>query len=691
MESIWRKQRLVLLVCLSASAVGIFPLTTSAQDTGRVEEPAPRSDLLRFDITELFLEFESSYDYRRVRSSRAGRFDQTQINEDLQVYERLGLSFDGYLLDRNLLEWQGRFEIGLDQSKFREDADLGTLEESDNGLLVRYDLSLTAFREKPISISARALRSRDRIARRFLPSLREERNEFGVSVFGTIGSGTLDMGFDFSDLKRTGNRREIDDERRRTSRFYIDGRWQESDRQKLRLFFDLQREESEFQGSSVDFDSRRNELRLEHELTFGPDGRHRFDTFARFNQEAGDLARDEFEIVPRLTFQHDERLQTTWRYGFYRLDQDAFGLQRHKADVQAIYRADENWRFSGDLFWLIERIENDVETTEFGGSLDVDYRRETPLGELTANLFLAADRERTLGSAGDRVVRGESHQIDTVRPVFLEQLNIELPTIVAYDANRTRIFVNGLDYFLIPVGRRVQVQRVLSGRIGPDEIVRFDYSYRVPSGSRVDTYRVDFLIEHAFNFGLTPYYGLEFRRQFASESIGTLALRDNMERHRFGARFEKPTWSVKAEAELFNDTNQPYDAYHVSGRAALLRNQTHSLDASAQFSRYSFTGDFDRRNVWWFSADVTDRVTINENLSATLGAAYRFENDSVDGDTDAVDLRCGLRLLRGYLDVDLLAEYDLLSIADNRDAGYGFWITIRRDLSHLLPTRTGVR
>ena len=62
MQFIRGKPRSVLLVCLSALAVGLTSSIAAAQDTGRVEAPAPRSDLLRLDITELFLEFESTYD-----------------------------------------------------------------------------------------------------------------------------------------------------------------------------------------------------------------------------------------------------------------------------------------------------------------------------------------------------------------------------------------------------------------------------------------------------------------------------------------------------------------------------------------------------------------------------------------------------------------------------------------------------
>ena len=68
------------------------------------------------------------------------------------------------------------------------------------------------------------------------------------------------------------------------------------------------------------------------------------------------------------------------------------------------------------------------------------------------------------------------------------------------------------------------------------------------------------------------------------------------------------------------------------------------------------------------------------------GAAYRWEDDSVGGETNGVDVECGLEFKRGYLTVDLTVEYDLLAIADNRDDGFAIFLNVRRDLSHLLPS-----
>ncbi len=71
----------------------------------------------------------------------------------------------------------------------------------------------------------------------------------------------------------------------------------------------------------------------------------------------------------------------------------------------------------------------------------------------------------------------------------------------------------------------------------------------------------------------------------------------------------------------------------------------------------------------------------------TTGTAFHFQDDTRDGQTHGVDLEWGLKFVRGYLTIDLTIEYDLLAIAENREEGFGVFLNIRRDLTHLLPPR----
>ncbi len=684
--------RLATRIGVALVVVQWSPWLVSAEDAETApREPEPPSRIkpgvFHLDFREAYLGLEADYQARRVRSSAPGRGDATQKNRNLRLAETLGLGLSGDIVDPNLVDWRAGAEFGLTQGWFDEALDGRNESDRDSGILLEYDVAFDVLKTKPLSVHAYARRGDDRIPRRFLPSLRETRTEAGVSALALTGPATTEVGFSWRDTDRAGNLRDEDAERLEVGRFYVDNKWEFGDTHSLRLTYDHEREESTYQGSDFDFTTDRDELRVEHELGFGSESKHRLDTFFRYNEEDGTLARDEVEFVPRLSLQHTDKLRTVYRYGFHRFEQGAIEIDQHKVDAQALYQATEHLRLSLDGYGLYEDVKQDVETREFGGGFDASYRRPTSLGELSANARVAFDRARTHGDTGRRIVRGEAHQLGGSRPIYLREIGVVLGTILAYDVGRTRIYIAGLDYTVVVTSGRARIRRVLTGRITENETVYFDYAYEVPTHATEDTYRTDLLFEHRFTFGLTPYYYFEGRFQEVDPSPATPRARDNMNRHRFGLRYGPQRWTVGAEYEIFDDSVEPYDAVHLTGQAAVLRSRAHSLDLSAELSHYRFEGGVDRRRVWWADLDLRDRYHVNRYWALLTGAAYRWEDDSIDGTTHGVDLECGMQYTRGYLSVELTVEYDLLALAENRDDGFGFFLNVRRDLSHLFTAR----
>ncbi len=662
-------------------------------------EPADQDEVraarswLNLAPTELELELSAEWDRRRVGVSGSRGRDQSHRNEDRRFTESLSFRFDGDVLDPKLIAFDGGIRLGLSQERFREEIDWFRRTESDNGLLLEYDLSLRILPDKPISATAYGRQLRDRVPRQFLPSLVEEVREAGAAITLREGGWTSEVGFDYSDTDRSGNRFDRDDETRRRNRFYLDNRWEIDDDHDLRVAYDHEREESRYQGSRYRYDTRRDQLRIEHELAFGPAKRHRLDTTLRWNNEQGDLARDELEFTPRLRLRHSDAFETIYRYSLNRVEQDAIESNRHRLDWETITRPTDHLRFGTDLFWLRDAIEHDLETHQYGGLVDLTFDHPTSAGELRLYASLGGDQARTMGSGRDGVVRGETHVLDSSRAIYLQEPDVARHTVRAYNINRTRVYLEGRDYRLVTVGRRTLVYRLLSGAIAEDDPVSFDYSYRVPTGSRRTTYRTDFRLEHRFDGGWTPYYEFESRRQDADGSRGAVVFEDDTERHRVGLRYRQDQWSASAEYEVFRDAVDPFEAWHGTVQATLLDTAQQTIDAGAKLSRYHFSEggegrfayyrDETSRRVWVFDMDLAHRVRLDRYWSARLATRYRWEDNSAIGETNGVDIEGGLHYERGLLGVDLTAEYDLLSLDDSREEGYGVYLTIRRDLSHL--------
>lgn len=671
-----------------------------------------RPGLVHLNVAEAYLGFETDYNYERVSYLTRPRSEYK--NRSLELAETLGVTLAGDVIDPNLIDWRASVEGGPLQSNYGEVLNRFDHEDRETGFLLRYDVAVDALKNKPVSLHAYARQFDGRLPRQFLPSLHEYVTEAGASVLVQTGILTSEAGFAYRDTRQHGNREQDDDETLTTHRYYLTNELRFSDTHEFRLAFEHERETNEYQGGTYAYDTDRNEVRAEHELAFGPASKHRLDTVLRWDADRGDLARNEVNITPRLTLQHSDKLQTIYRYSFYRFEQDALEVEQHNVDAQAVYRPTDRLRFTLDGFALYEKADDGIRTHDYGGELDAAYNRPTPWGKLFANLAFAYDAAQTSGEAGRRLVRAEAHALSTLKPAILRERGVIRQSILAFNAERTRLYVAGVDYTVTMVGRRAVIHRLPFGRIGENDVVYFDYQYDVPLHAEIDTYRTDFLLEHEFPFGLTPYYSLESRCQDVSGSIGYPVERANQNRHRLGARYVRERWSVTNELEVFDDFVEPYRAWHLTGQAQVLRGAAHSLDGHFELSRYCFWGarEADRttnagfwgdpatwlaargngwressaRQVWWFDIGVKDTIQINRFLSVNGGITYHFDNDPIPGKTNGVDAECGLKYIRGLLTVELTVEYDLLNIGPTREEGVGVWLNIRRDLGDLLAS-----
>lgn len=661
--------------------------SADSQDAA-VEAAAPNRERFRLDFTDLFVGFDAEYQRQRVETTIPRQRDTVHRNRDLRLIERTGLSLGGFAYDPGLLEYRAALEFGLTQGRFREESSyLGGWSDTENGFLTEFDINLDILKAKPLSFNVYARRADVRVPRRFLPSLREEQTETGASALMVGEKFTTEVGFSLRDVERFGNYYNDDDEEMDVSRFYLDHRMTLSDTHKMRFLYEHEHDESNYQGSRYSFSTQRDEVRVEDEWLFGPDNKHRLDTYFRYTAEKGDLARDVLELVPRLTLQHTDKFRTIYRYGLYQYDQGGIKVTQNKFDAEAIWQATDKLTLTANGYGMHENIEQDVDTNQYGGTFDIAYHQPTSLGELAANLNVGFDQARTEGDSGRRLVRSEGHALGGSRPVFLRQRGVVSGSVVAYNATRTLLYVPGVDYTVTIIGGRALVNRTWTGRIAQNEVVYFDYAYILPAHGEVQSYRADLLLEHRFRFGLTPYYALETRSQEVEYSVSTPWYRDNQDRHRLGLRYEQDRWQASGEYEIYDDSVLPYNAVHLTGRSSVLTGPVHNVDWSAVLSRYCYDADTDDRRVWWFESDLTGRSRILDWLWFKSETVYHYENDSIDGDTHGVDIEAGLEMQRGYLTFELMVEYDLLTVPRGDQEGVGIFLNVRRDLSHLLPAR----
>lgn len=674
-----------LVIALS----GQGPVFGDEPTKGDTAEARPK--YLSLTQLDAYLELRGEYTHREVKTDGRSPLwrNTSQTNREWEIQERLGLSLGGVVLDPSFLTFGGDLSFALTQSRYEERGPLRDLSERDDGHLLQFNLRASLFSGKKISGAVYGLRQDDRLSRAFQPTLDQRRNGFGTNWLFNDAKLPMELSYDYLETERTGNSEMRDDEHFTESTLRFRADWLISTRQKLSFSYEHAENKQEYQGSAHTFETTRDLFTVEHKLDFGPEGRHSLNTLMNWQEESGDFARDFLRIGPQLSLKHSDSLQSLHKYQFNRERYEGLDVEQHRADLQLVHQMYTNLTTTFGLFGLHEDVEEDTRTTQYGASVDWQYNRSNRWGYLYANLALATDREDVDGDAGKRIFLDEAQTLRDPVAVTLRNRNAIPGTIVVTDSGSRRIYQKGLDYQVIQLGNVTRLTRVLTGRIVDGETVLIDYQIEAPQGGHLDTVRADFSIEQRFANGLTPYYRLSYRNQEDDESTGIAQRADRTDHHRLGVNFERPRYSLGAEYEIFDDTIDPYDGFHVNGLLHVVQQADHTLDASSRVSRFFFDGDLDDRDVTLIDADLNHRWRLTDSLSTLARVGYRFEDDSVDGLTHGWDVHAGLEYVSGELSAELTFEYDRLSLPQSDDEGFGVFVRVRRGFPDVLSRMQG--
>ena len=367
-------------MCVCATATVLTAWLTPVAALGESDKSASSSEgqFLTLDRFDAYLEFRGDYRRTRVRTADSSplRKDRTQRNKEWGLEERIGLQLGGTLIDPSFITYSGDFSFALTQNRYEEDIGSFDRSDRDRGYLLHYDARLNFFQGKPLSGSIYGLRRDDRINRRFQSTLDRRRTGFGTSWVFTHDKFPMELTYDYLETDRTGNRAQRDDEHFTESTLHYGVDWLIADHHKLRFSFDHSVIKQEYQGLDRPFETTRDLFIIEHDLEFGRDYQHNLRTLVHWQEESGDFARDLFEIGPQLTLKHSDSLQTMYKYQFNRERYEGLDIETQRADIQLVHQIYTNLTTTVDVFGLYEDIENDINTTQYGASVDWQYNRK---------------------------------------------------------------------------------------------------------------------------------------------------------------------------------------------------------------------------------------------------------------------------------------------------------------------------
>jgi hypothetical protein len=149
-------------------------------------------------------------------------------------------------------------------------------------------------------------------------------------------------------------------------------------------------------------------------------------------------------------------------------------------------------------------------------------------------------------------------------------------------------------------------------------------------------------------------------------------------------RYQKNRFGAGAELEVWDDSIEPYEAYHLNVSYRILQQGRHTLDATGRYSRYFFDGGLDNRSVDWLDLALDHRWQIRRDFSTFERFNYRWQDDSIRGTTNGWDVTAGADYVIGELTAQLSVEYDRLEVPGSIEDDLGIYLRVRREFPNVL-------
>ena len=653
--------------------------------TAPAPDAATTPSILDIESLTLELGFEGGYDRRRSRFETRDVLSGTyvQTNRSLRLEETLGLTTTGALFDRKFMLFDAFLEGGFSQEWFSETSPGRDREERPDGSSLNYDLNFHVLPQGKLSGTAYVQRLDSRLPRMFQPSLDRTRERYGAVLLFNDARLPMRLSYEHVWDELTSRTRDLlDDEQRGRDTLRYEATWQIAENHALRLDYEYDDRREEYSGSRTRFDTNRNQLTLVHTLRFGRDQRSIWETTARLQDESGDLGRDMTEVSTRLRLQHTDRLATNMSAQYLRDAFQELKTTTWRGEGGLTYEWTPALTTSVQLYALDQSANENADFLEWGGVASADYSRETNWGRFTASASYNHVATDTRYGTRRGIAIAESVTLRDPLVAYLAHTDVDLASIIVADATRARTYLPGRDYIIIRVGRYAALRRVQNGQITDRQTVLVSYTYRVAADYDLSRDRIDLRVQHAFTFGLTPYYAGSIQDEDIDRARFLRFRARNANRHRVGATFRRPRWSAGMEYEFNDDAIDPYQALHGNGDIVLWQDARNQLDGKGTLSHFWFDGSdgLEARDTLLLDLGLAFRHLLAQDFEANASAMYRYEDDSLYGVTHGVDLTTALEWHIGYFSLRFEAEYDLLSLPGSRDNDVAVWLKLKREI-----------
>ncbi len=600
--------------------------TGGCRTAGR--KPGGTKTLALKDV-EGYLEFVIR-DRTRDQQSKVGAGDSSSTETILE--QNLQIGVDGYLYHPNLMEFSLAGLFGLLQQENMDDFGGRIRTTKDSGDVLEFDLNAQFLKKKRFPGTVFARRHRTIVPRPFQSSLQTTTTSLGFvwqyidpKMPTTLQFSKIDVDLDSFDPRDA-------DGRQQNTQLQFETGYKFSDSNELTFRFNSQDISEE--PFTLNYDT--DELTLSHRWDFGAERQHRLESELNYSDQKGtfNIRRKRWRETLRL--KHTETLRSWYRFeALERIQGNLFGVPPIQERSYYLAGTVEHKLYESLIsrlfaFTQLQQFAPNLDINRFGIQANFDYRKKNRWGRLTAGYMARLQVEDRTG--GDRSIEviDETATFREPEPITLTVTNIDIPTIRITDEARTTMYERGRDYRLQVLPDRVDIERIVTGRIADGQTVLIDYVFIIGGDYKLDSVSQRFTIRQDFTNGISPYFRLRLQNQTVTPESPNGVTPENIRANVVGIEYRRKALTMSAEYEDYKSNIAPFRAIRLSADYTRRFKWGAKGVAKARWAEIIQGAPIPRTTQLW-TLEGRYRHPISKTLTFEGSALYRRELDTING------------------------------------------------------------
>jgi hypothetical protein len=614
---------------------------------------------------ELELVAENRIDEQGIGSTK-------RRNETTEYQEKLTLGTEGDIYHPDLLTFSAALALGLRQSRFDFDDDV----DRDSGTLDEYGLSGQLLRKQWYPMGFHFDKSDQFIPRLFNSTLRSQRESAGGTL--ALRSEDWPMYFQYGQDQITQkgvSARDSDLFVREGESFRYSLEHDFSEFSNLR--FEYGSDDIKQKRFGTLFDRKEQRYNLRHDLLFGDDRQHRFDSFFSFLDQSGDQELEQLQWQERLRLEHSDTFETHYSMTFDESERPTLQNDRIRGGAGFVHRLFQSLVTRGDLYSSKTHLDEGVDIDENEGRLGFDYQKKNPWGTFFGNYTAGIlDLEQTGGGNTVNTI-DERHPFEVTGSlrIQLERTNIDTSSIIVMDSSRSKFYT---DYTVSQNSGITEIIIIPGGDITTDgnQTLSIDYDFFSEPQRNEKATTENLTVRERFHNGLSLYYQHRTRDERLS-STETNIVPDEFEINTFGTDYVSKGLRLSAEYSREKSTRIPSRSKQLEASYQLPLGPGTKLNLYARNSWIDYLGTVPYDiTLLTMGAAASTRLTDNYSIFSSLD--YRDEDDSRQGLTEGLQWNIELRYVLRQLNINTGLEFNSLDRLGYETDNTFFYFRLKR-------------